>query len=132
MTKHMINNIYKWGKNPRKKYMETDLKSGTSPKRRISGILKTFWMAWLKMNWGSHLKLADDFPVLIIEEELTGTVDAMGIKTINRNSIDVAATADSRILHTPGVCGDNGAPKYILNNHTPKNLTTAGKYSDYK
>ena len=81
---------------------------------------------------GRHPKLADDFPVLIIEEELTGTVDVTGAKTIARNYIDVAATADSRILHTPGVCGDNGAPKYILNNHTPKNLTTAGKYSDYK
>ena len=81
---------------------------------------------------GRHPKLADDFPVLIIEEELTGTVDVMGAKTIARNYIDVAATADSRIVHTPGVCNDNGAPKYILNNHTPKNLTTAGKYSDYK
>ena len=58
---------------------------------------------------GRHPKLANDFPVLIIEAEITDTGDAIGVKTIDRNVADVAATADSIIVHTPGVCSDNGA-----------------------
>ena len=58
---------------------------------------------------GRHPKLANDFPVLIIEAEITGTGDAIGVKTIDRNAVDVAATADSIIVNTPGVCSDNGA-----------------------
>ena len=59
---------------------------------------------------------------MLPKEYIPKQVDAIEAESIDNNEISSTTDANSRIVHSPGVCDENGAPANIItpiDNPTP-------------
>ena len=70
---------------------------------------------------GSHPDISTELPGVLLEEKIPVPVDSIEDESIDNNVINDSAAGNSGIVHTPGVCDENGAPTPIL---TPINNPT--------
>ena len=75
---------------------------------------------FIEADKGHNSKLATDFPGLILEDNIPGSVNLVGAKVTKNIGIAAADYNNSGIVNTPVVCVDyNGSPTPILKR--PKN-----------
>ena len=114
MPKRAINKFNKGVENTKKAQYRTNLEFRKLTKERIDWDIEDDLDGLIYNNHGRHLKIAAQFPGVLLEWDISGQVDAIEVESIDNNAIYSTTAAKSGIVRTPGVYDENGTPTHIL------------------
>ena len=97
----MVNKIDKWGKTTKDIVYGKCLIFRNRNKEKYEWYIEDYLDDLIGDDPGIHPELADEFPGVILEEELSGPVEAEGN---NGNGISSASSNNSVIVHNPVLC----------------------------